>query len=345
MKAKYAVLILLSIFLSSVLSAQEKSASKNIEVYVTNPELCKSKIETFIITHPGTVVYKTDLNLARYHATFKLDLVYLRALDSLAQTMGYVTLNSFQTQNIDEKIKELEQRITILQYESGKLEQQLNDSAYFQTEYAQLLDRINQNKQTILTLEVSINEWKLKAEDKSCLVEFSIYNEVATPNNSKVSFVNMPGVEYGYLRIENPKEGASMKAYHGATIKYMFTRGKSYVNLGAYRTVNNKKSDSTGINELFLMNFGQDFYPRHFGRGQRRFLNLYTGYQVGGFITNRNNEKNSAFVPNLNLSFGVEVFKSRHILIDNKVNYFLPLNELNRNMRGLLYQASFNFVF
>ena len=125
----------------------------------------------------------------------------------------------------------------------------------------------------------------------------------------------------------------------------MFTRGKSYFNLGVYRAIDNNTADTSLINELFMMNFGQDFYPRNFGRGKRRFLNLYTGYQIGGFISNQNNNKNSVFIPNANLSFGVELIKTKHILVDNKVSYFLPLNELNRNMRGILYQASFNFVF
>jgi hypothetical protein len=178
-----------------------------------------------------------------------------------------------------------------------------------------------------------------------CKVRFTINDEMSTPNNSRVSFVNMPGIEYGFLKIENPTAGISAKSYQGATIKYMFTRGKSYFNLGVYRAIDNNTADTSLINELFMMNFGQDFYPRNFGRGKRRFLNLYTGYQIGGFISNQNNNKNSVFIPNANLSFGVELIKTKHILVDNKVSYFLPLNELNRNMRGILYQASFNFVF
>lgn len=339
------LLLILLIFLCKSLQAQENKAGKNVQVFVTNPELSKSKLDAFIEARPGTVVYKTDLNTERYYCLFKLEMKFLPALDSLARTMGYVTLNSFHTENISEKIKELEQRIASLHYENDKLEQQLADSLRFPVLLDDLMNRIATNKQSILALEVNVNQYKMEGEDKSCLVEFSIHNEVATPNNSRVSFVNMPGVEYGYLRIENPEAGTSMKAYQGITIKYMFTRGKSYFNLGVYRAVKNKRSDSLAVNELFLINFGQDFYPKHFGRGRRKFLNLYTGYQLGGYITNRNNEKNGAFIPNLNLSFGVELFKSRHVLIDNKVNYFLPLNELNRNMRGILYQASFNFVF
>lgn len=144
---------------------------------------------------------------------------------------------------------------------------------------------------------------------------------------------------------ENPKAGISSKLYNCYTVKYLFTRGKSYFDLGVIRDAHPLLSDNTRINEMFLINFGQDFYPRHFGRGKRKFLNLYTGYQIGGFITHHNDETRSLMVPNANLSMGLELFKSKNILLDTKASYFLPLSNLNYNMRGFLCSASFNFVF
>jgi len=125
----------------------------------------------------------------------------------------------------------------------------------------------------------------------------------------------------------------------------MFTRGKSYFNLGVYKVLNNDMLDSSLNSDLFMLQFGQDFYPKHFGRGKRKFLNLYTGYQIGGFVATNNVDKSSGIVPNANISLGLELFKSKNILIDNKASYFLPLNELNRNFRGINYGFSVNFVF
>jgi len=43
-------------------------------------------------------------------------------------------------------------------------------------------------------------------------------------------------------------------------------------------------------------------------------------------------------------SIGIEIYKNKYFLIDTKVNYFVPFS-YNRNLRGISYNASFNFVF
>ena len=337
-------LILLLTVNSFVTVAQERPSNKTIQVYVTKLQTSTDLLANFIDAKKG-VVYQTDLSTNRYYTEFLISNSDLRGLDSLASKMGYVTQNVFNTENYQEKINNLEKRIDGLKYENSIYARQLADSVVTGVRIEDLKRKISSNLQTIASLEVNINQLQQNAGDQMCKVRFTINDEMSTPNNSRVSFVNMPGIEYGFLKIENPTAGISAKSYQGATIKYMFTRGKSYFNLGVYRAIDNNTSDTSLINELFMMNFGQDFYPRNFGRGKRRFLNLYTGYQIGGFISNQNNNKNSVFIPNANLSFGVELIKTKHVLVDNKVSYFLPLNELNRNMRGILYQASFNFVF
>lgn len=337
-------LILLFTLYSFVTVAQDRPSNKTIQVYVTKLQNSTDVLADFIATRKG-VVYQTDLSTNRYYTEFLISTSDLRSLDSLANKMGYVIQNVFNTENYQEKINNLEKRIDGLKYENSIYARQLADSVVTGARVEDLKRKISSNLQTIASLEVNINQLQQNAGDQMCKVRFTINDEMSTPNNSRVSFVNMPGIEYGFLKIENPAIGVSAKAYQGATIKYMFTRGKSYFNLGVYRAIDNNTADTSLINELFMINFGQDFYPRNFGRGKRRFLNLYTGYQIGGFISNQNNNKNSVFIPNANLSFGVELIKTKHILVDNKVSYFLPLNELNRNMRGILYQASFNFVF
>jgi hypothetical protein len=346
MKTLNTSLFLISLFTlySFVTVAQERPSNKTIQVYVTKLQNSTNVLSDFIANRKG-VVYQTDLSTNRYYTEFLISNTDLRSLDSLANKMGYVIQNVFNTENYQEKIHNLEKRIDGLKYENSIYARQLVDSVVTGVRVEDLKRKISSNLQTIASLEVNINQLQQNAGDQMCKVSFTINDEMSTPNNSRVSFVNMPGIEYGFLKIENPTAGVSAKAYQGATIKYMFTRGKSYFNLGVYRAIENNTTDTSLINELFVMNFGQDFYPRNFGRGKRRFLNLYTGYQIGGFISNQNNNKNSVFIPNANLSFGVELIKTKHILVDNKVSYFLPLNELNRNMRGILYQASFNFVF
>ena len=152
----------------------------------------------------------------------------------------------------------------------------------------------------------------------------------------------MPGAEYSLLKIASPTLGVSNNLYQGYFMKYLFTKGKSYASLGAYTPITKNHADSTQFSELFILSFGQDFYSRHLGRGSRKFFNLYTGYQLGGILASSEKSKNTLFY--IAPSIGIELFKNKNILIDSKVNYFLPL-EYNHELRGVSYNLSFNFVF
>jgi len=180
-------------------------------------------------------------------------------------------------------------------------------------------------------------------------INLDINDETYTPQSSNVTFVNMPGVEYSYYRVEQPKDTITSPVYQGVFLKYVFTRGKSFATLGAYKSTSktNAPADtlapvSSAYTEFFSFGFGQDFYSKHLGRGNRKFLNLYTGYTIGG-MTLSNDVKNK-FSGYLAPSIGVELFKNKYILIDTKAAYFLPLSN-NKNLRGLSISTSFNFVF
>ncbi len=340
------IIILFTLF-TTKLYCQEYQSKKNIQVYVSKLDESTSKINDFIKINNG-IITNSNYSTAVYECEFLINMSVLPRIDSLANKMGYITLNTFKAENYHQRIKTLENKIEKLQSENKIYQKQLKDSLLLPIDIRNtqtIYNKISNNIVNISNLEIEVNQYKQNVNDSTCWVNITINDELSTPNNSRVSFVNMPGLEYGLLKTENPVEGTSASMYQGLSVKYMFTRGKSYFNLGVYKALENNKSDTSLINELFLINFGQDFYPKNFGRGKRKFLNLYTGYQIGGFITNQNNNKNSEFIPNANLSIGLELFKNKYILIDNKVSYFLPLNELNRNMRGILYQASFNFVF
>ena len=53
----------------------------------------------------------------------------------------------------------------------------------------------------------------------------------------------MPGFEYSVFMPENPKAGISATCYNGYMLKYFFTRGKSYVTVGAFKAVDVPSSD------------------------------------------------------------------------------------------------------
>ena len=174
-------------------------------------------------------------------------------------------------------------------------------------------------------------------------VDISLMRELTTPNETqKIKFVNMPGFEYSVFMPENPKAGISANCYNGYMLKYLFTRGKSFVTVGAFKAVDVPSSDLQMYSDIFNFSFGQDFYSRHLGRGGRKFLNLYSGYNVGYMAcTGEESTLQNFYVCP---AIGIELFKNNFMLFDTKVNYILPFVK-NLNMRGLQFAASLNFVF
>lgn len=154
------------------------------------------------------------------------------------------------------------------------------------------------------------------------------------------SWVNMPGLEASYLITEQATPGVSPAYMMGINLKYLINYKKTYFVMGLYKSP--RDNSQFQINEMYTFAIGQDFYSKKLGRGQRKFFNLYTSFNAGVYLSSsENNKSNSWFV---NPYIGLEIFKTKNILIDNKVGYFLPFQN-NRFQRGLLYNISLNFVF
>ncbi|MCB2377414.1 hypothetical protein LGH70_07470 [Hymenobacter sp. BT635] len=315
---------------------------KRLSVGVTKFAEARTALKAFISSRAAWV-QKQEETPDQLTAEFTLPTRRLGQLDSLAATLGFVLENNLNAHTLGPRQQELQDEektqaddlaATREQLRTGKPPKEEREALLRQAERQETSLRRTQQKLAALTSNQGL-----------AYVSLRLYDEVSFPTgNRKVSFVNMPGVEYSYLRLDNPKPGLTSRAYQGYAIKYMFTRGKSYFNLGVYKPLTKSEGEEF-VNELFVINFGQDFYPRNFGRGRRKFLNLYTSYQLGGFILNRNNDQGNEFIPNLNLGLGVELLKTRHILLDTKASYFVPLYSRSRDLRGILGQASFNFVF
>jgi len=221
--------------------------------------------------------------------------------------------------------------------------------------YSEILGKIDEKSPSYLTLwnEQKILEEKifnlqreliyLNKKENKFVITLDLNQEITSPEETGVSFINMPGIEYSYLTISEPKKGLSASYYQGYFVKYMFTKGKSYANIGIYKNSNSATSDSSSYSEMFLLAFGQDFYSRHMGRGKRNFLNLYSGYTTGGILASSAFTNKTMFY--ISPSIGLEIYKNKYMIIDTKVNYFLPLTDVNRNLKGISYNTSINFVF
>lgn len=281
-------------------------------------------------------------------AEFTLPANRLGSLDSLAASLGYVLENNLTAMNLEDRIQTLRDEEADTKNQLARQEAELKQLQTRKPDTAQISiqrTRIDNTTAALRRLRTQLAAYDANAQ--LAYVTLQVYDEITFPTgNSSVNFVNMPGVEMGLLRLENPKPGTASRFYKGYAVKYLFTRGKSYFNVGLYKptTTTGQEPDSTFVSEMFMFNFGQDFYPRHLGRGGRRFLNVYTTYQAGGFILNRRNDDNE-WVWNANLGLGLELIKTKNLLIDTKASYFMPLNGLNRELRGVLLQGAVNFVF
>jgi hypothetical protein len=312
-----------------------------------------------------------------YEASFELEipLSQLLSIDSIFNPLGVVSASNVESQNLELEIEKVERTIALKKKELFKAETQINDEriAFDLTqkdssiglkvleESLRTVQRnINRLQDNISSFENYIDEQtillnSLKKGQNMAKLSLTLYDEITMPDGrkQKISWVNMPGVSYSYLTVENPKFGTSHGAYAGMNLKYMFTRGKSYIELGVLKPINPYSSAeitqdprlSSVKNEFFNVQFGQDFYTKHFGRGRRKFFNLYSGYTVGLSIPNQYDDAKLKSMPISSLSIGVELFKSKHVLLDTRAAYYLPLSIENRNTRGILYNTSLNFVF
>lgn len=83
--------------------------------------------------------------------------------------------------------------------------------------------------------------------------------------------------------------------------------------------------------DIFNFSYGQDFYSKHLGYGIRKFMNLYSGYNIGFLAYNAESRSLKNFY--VSPTIGIELFKNNYILIDTKVSYMLPISK-NYNLRG-----------
>lgn len=340
MKTKLAIFLT---FLSLVLKAQSDSLYLSTEVeneiYSIDFKSSKSKLLNYVDKNKIKIVSQKD---SKYDIQIKfvLDQQIYSKNDSFIQSLGYSTSKKVKTTSNYNKYCEIQLE---LDYLKKKRDASIN-----------LMKKIDEKSENYITLwnDKKLTEEKIFNKERELInlnkgentfaVSLDLNDETTSPEYTGVSFINMPGVEFSYLTIENPKFGIWASNYQGYLLKYLFTKGKSFGTIGVYKNNNIGKTDTTTFSEMFLLGFSQDFYSRHLGRGSRKFLNLYSGYTIGGLWATGNNNKSDMFY--LSPSIGLELFKNKYFFIDTKINYFVPLSN-NRNLRGFSYNTSSSFVF
>ena len=327
----------LQVLLITILSSNAFGQLKNsttVDIIVNDIETMDKKITAFLQTNNLKV---GKYNKSNYEIEIQIN-AGQKWYDSIVKeyrTWGYISSENTTVITHQPEIEKLREHIIQLQKEK---------SAYLSlAKYADSTSKGNYLGYIEKTIEMDKaiyqDEMKLKElESSSNYIQISLREEPNSTMKYSSSWVNMPGLEYSHLWIEQPEAGVTPSVMHGVSLKYLFNRGKSYGILGLYKSF----EANTKFNQIYTFAFGQDFYSRRMGRGQRKFFNLYTSFNAGVYILTGEEQRSASWF--INPFLGVEIFKNKYFLIDNKVGYFLPYRD-NRNMRGLLYNFSFNFVF
>ena len=203
----------------------------------------------------------------------------------------------------------------------------------------------NQERERLHALEIRERNLRRQAEWPLLSISLSEDNpfQYSYDTDSWFSFINMPGVEARALKVENPSENRTLDLYRGFALRYMFTQGKSYVHLGVLKPQDGSPSDSA-ITDIFFYDWGTDFYPRHLGKGKRKYLNLYSGFTVGGMLLGSDTDYDHTFT--LGAHMGLELLKLQFIIWDVHGGYLFPLDtQWNKTLRGADLGSALNFVF
>jgi hypothetical protein len=338
---KHITLFDILLFSNLLWAQKEISTTTQINVDITAIDLAsaKSSLKTFISENNAEIKTQNETKNS-INLTLNLNDQQYQKLRTALPTWGYVSSDIINTIDHQEELEEVALEIEFLKKKKSNYEEVMSQHEMKSAQFESLWREKQNIEDRIFNLEKRRSA--LQLNQLPYTVDITIEEEMTMPENSKVTFVNMPGVEYSYLKIENPVDTITASAYQGYFIKYLFTRGKSYAGVGAYKSIEKLPGDSTYFSELFVMNFGQDFYSRHLGRGENKFGNLYSGYTLGYMAASNEVKKEDIFY--LSPSIGVELFKNKYFLWDTKVNYFIPFS-YNRNMRGIGFNTSLNFVF
>lgn len=310
-----------------------------INVTTTAFKESKDKLLDFIKRNALTIQNQNESGISIY-VKINLSKDLYEQLDEKVSSLGYVQSRKVNTVNNNLKVNDINLEISYLKTKRES--------------YTELMKQLDVKSDMFISLwnENKLIEEKIFRKEKDLLpfiqktqnynIIITLAEEQTSPQSSAISFVNMPGFEYSYLTISSPKPGISAQSYQGYFLKYLFTKGKSFATVGVYKSTQTQSTNDSTFSELFVIGFGQDFYSRHLGRGSRRFLNLYSGYNAGYMLATGVNTKADIFY--VSPTIGLELFKNKFMLIDTKFTYFIPFTE-NKNLRGYTLNTSINFVF
>ena len=338
---KKTIIFLLAIFFSATIFSQkdkEVTLTSFITISVVDLSETHIKLDEFLKTI-DVLPSEYNVSTRKIYLDISLSKEHHFELNAKLKEWGYILEEKTEANYFQDKILKINREI-------GLLEKRKNQYKVLVSKLdSTMKEKFFEYSEKIIEIDKDIAEYTFSKDDISAK-NITYNNSITIKEESRPgsdyddNWINMPGMEYSYLQVEQPVEGVNPKIMHGVGLKYLFNTKKSYALLGLYKTY--EENTETEINEIYIFAFGQDFYSKRMGRGERKFLNLYTSFNTGLYVASSEDSKATSWFVNPYL--GLEIFKTNNIILDNKFGYFLPFKD-NRTQRGLLYNLSFNFVF
>ncbi len=339
-KKVFPILIILAFSVQTLFAQKKNIFLTNIEfkVYASDFEKSRDRLKNFIKIKNAQIIQMNE-NTTSLSGKFNITENQMQALDTIIQVLGFLNYKNITTVSSEDEMTKIQNELKYLNERKKNYETEINTFQNKDSKYYSYWDELQTIEKRIFELDSELNSYR---NDKITAVDFTIFDDNVDYTDNSIDWVNMPGASVDMLFVETPVSGLSAEQYLGYSLKYMITKGKSHFTLGNLKKISNEPKDSTQFTEFFHFGFGQDFYTKHFGRGKRKWFNLYTGYNAGGIFAT--SDTRNTMLPYMKAFLGLEIFKNRYILIDNKIGYFVPF-KYNRNLRGIEYSLSFNFVF
>ena len=340
MKHLFNLILLISFSLLTHAQVANNKVVTTAVIETHTPDLDQSMgLVTKFIKEHNVVLISQESSRAKFKADFYVAKADYTEFLTLIPSLGYLDNKKISTSSSNREEKSYELEIAYYKQQKEAYEKELKNSEPGTERYDSLWDKVRYyEKQVYNTERIVLRNQKIT----SYRIKITIIDETVDLNSRQVTWVNMPGAEYVFFMPEMPQDNISAKYYSGYSLKYLFTRGKSFAQLTTLKEFSDELADEDRYSELFILDFGQDFYSKYFGRGQNKFLNLYTGYTLGVIFATGIVSKQFNFF--LSPAIGLELFKNKYFLFDIKTEYFVPIKE-NKNLRGIMLRGSFNFVF
>ncbi|TAD94777.1 MAG: hypothetical protein EAZ97_16345, partial [Bacteroidetes bacterium] len=257
------ILIILFLLSCQMLFAQKKALVTRLEATIYSAEKTEGKNALVnFARQKGVSVSNQTESQESFLIEMNLTENALKKLDSLILNLGYIESRNLQTVEDVQNNGKDSLRIVFLQKKMQTYQNEISKMDSMSNRYFKYWEDIRSMEEEIYQLQANQIDARQRVMRYSASVR--IYQESIEKG---ISFVNMPGLEYTMLFVESPNPAVSTQRYAGYSLKYMFTKGKSYFNVGAMKAQNRTEADSLSYSELFLVGFGQDFYTRYLGRG------------------------------------------------------------------------------